>query len=42
MQLCSDNLDCNWKLSIDDIYIGQVSFANDSAIATKIKKKQRI
>ena len=40
MQVCYDNLDCNWKLSIEDIKIGQISFADDSAIATKITKKE--
>ena len=36
MQLCYDNLDSDWKLSIEDINIGQISFADDSAIATKL------
>ena len=40
MQLCYDNLDSEWKLSIEDINIGQISFADDSAIATKITKKE--
>ena len=42
VQICYDNLNCNWKLVIENINIGQISFADDSAIATDIKKKEDI
>ena len=40
VQICYDNLNCNWKLVFENISIGQISFADDSAIATDIKKKE--
>ena len=40
VQICYDNLNCNWKLVIENISIGQISFAGFSAIATNIKKKE--
>ena len=38
--VCYDNLNCNWKLVIENINIGQISYADDSAIATNIKTKK--
>ena len=41
VQVCYDNLNFNWKLVIENIRVGQISFADNSAIATNIEKKGR-
>ena len=40
VQICYDNLYCNWKLVIENISINQIRFADESTITTNIKKKE--